>query len=269
MTGSHAAVAIALASLAALARVGPVPRPAAPAAPVGTLTPSEFTYAAGEILRGETVSHTFVLNNTSVGDVTINEVRACCTCATAAIKLGGKSLNAEETAKCKQIGTLKPGERTELTFTLDTLDSGCGGKDGPIVKSVSVYHTGATTSPLSLSIAGELVTPYKVEPARLDFGTVREGDAKHASCVVSSDRLREFKVLKATCSTEGLVNVTFTREATPKAPIVAYRVEAEMQSTARLGAYQTLVALTLDHPRVKAIVIPLGATVRAPAMDRR
>jgi hypothetical protein len=260
---ARAAAAIACVCVATFSQVSPPPAPATPAVRTGKLTPSEVTHAAGEILRGEVVSHTFVLTNTGSGDVTINEVRACCTCTSAAVKLAGKSLTAEETAKCKQIGTLKPGDRAELTFALDTLDAGCGGKDGPITKFVNVYHTDASTSPLSLSIAGELVTPYRIDPPRLDFGTVKAGAIAKASCVVTSDRLGEFKVLSAACAAEELVKVTFARETVVTAPNVAYRVEAELLPTARAGAYYTSVALKLDHAHVRAIVIPLCATARA------
>lgn len=263
MTGLRAAVAIFLATLAGAAQNGPAPAPAVPRVAGGKLTPSEVRFVAGEILRGETVAHTFTLTNTGTGDLTINEVRACCTCTAAAIKIGGKSLSPAETAACKQLGTLTPGEKAEVTFTLDTLDSGCGGKDGPISKSLNVYSTDASATPLALSIDGNLVTPYKVEPARLDLGPASPKECAKASCILSSDRLGEFKVLKATCPTEGLVKVTFARESTVTAPSVAYDVDAELLSSARAGVYQSAVTLAIDHPRVKAIVVPISVTVRA------
>jgi len=226
----------------------------------GRLVPNEYKHSFGEVWRGETVSTTFVLRNDGLGDVNLREIRCGCTCSAARIEIGGRQWSFDETQDAKQIGTLKPGETADLEVVLDTLDPGCACRDGLVTKRVSVFNDNPSMNPLVLTLEADLVTPYTVDPPRLDFGTVKQGETAKATCVVSSDRLGDFRIVKSTSVPDGIVTVTVA-PLSREAPARAYRVEADLLPSASPGRYQTSVELRLDHPRVRAIVIPISAIV--------
>ena len=261
---------VALLALAACAPVAAPPPQACPtstppplAVPAGQLSVEEITHDVGEILRGETVSHTFKLTNTSGSDVTLFEVRACCTCMTAAMTIGKKHMTAAETAACKLLGTLKPKEHASLVLTLDTLDDGCGDKDGATWKAVRVYFSDRSASPLTLSIAGSLVTPYTIEPAGLHFGTVKQGQAAATACVLTGTKLGDFKVSRVRPLGDFFKAFVERVSDSPTASS-AFRVTAELLPTAPVSNYHGRVVLELDHARVRAIVVPLSVVIAAP-----
>jgi type II secretory pathway pseudopilin PulG len=228
----------------------------------GQVSVDEFTHDVGEILRGETVTHTFRLTNTSATDITLFEIRVCCTCVSAAITIGEKRMTAAETAACKLVGTLKPEEHADLTLTLDTLDDGCGGKDGSILKSVRVYLSDRAASLLTLSVVGNLTTPYTLDPIGLRFGTVQQGQAATASSVLTGTQLGNFKVSK-TQSPSDFVKVTVERVSESPTTPNSVRITAELLPSAPIANYQGRLVLELIHPSVRAIVVPLSVLVVA------
>jgi hypothetical protein len=178
----------------------------------------------------------------------------------AAISIGEKRMTAAETAACKLIGTLKPKEHADLTLTLDTLDDGCGGKDGSIWKSVRIYFSDRAASPLTLSVVGNLTTPYTLEPTGLSFGTVKQGQPATTSCILTATKLREFRVTRVRPSGD-LVNVSAERVLESPASTNSFRVTAKLLPDAPIANYQGRAVLEIDHPRVRAIVIPLSVVV--------
>jgi hypothetical protein len=246
---------------------GPPP-PKTPTRAPGRLVPSESMHSFGEVFRGETVCTTFVLTNQGPGDLTINEVRTCCTCSSAAMTIAGRKLTTEETAKAKQLGTLKADEHAELEVVLDTLDPGCGAHDGRVTKYVSIYHTDPGANPLTLSLEANLVTPYTLEPAALDFGRVRQGQDAKVNCVLSGGRLGEFKILGTKLANDDLVKVAFERLPGEADAPATYRIEASLLPSATVGAHVNHVELEIDHARVKAISIPVRAVVELAGPSR-
>jgi hypothetical protein len=252
----------------------PAPQACPPTTPTpnkaagGQVSVDEPTHDVGEILRGETVSHTFRLTNSSATDVTLFEVRVCCTCVSAAMTIGEKRMTTAETAACKLIGTLKPKEHADLTLTLDTLDDGCGGKDGSIWKSVRVYFSDRATSPLTLSVVGNLTTPYTLEPTALSLGTVKQGQSATASCVLAGMKLGDFKVTRVRPS-DDFVKVSVERVLESPTSIHSFRVTAELLPNAPIANYQGRAILDLDHPRVRAIIIRYSVVVEAASGEKR
>jgi hypothetical protein len=265
---THVTLAACLALAFAAPQVCPPSTPTPPTTAGGQVSVDESTHDVGEILRGETVSHTFKLTNTSAADVTLFEVRVCCTCVSAAISIGEKRMTAAETAACKLIGTLKPKEHANLTLTLDTLDDGCGDKDRSIWKSIRVYLSDRATSPLTLSVVGNLITPYTLEPANMSFGTVKQGQSATASTVLTGTKLGEFRVTRIRPSGD-FVNVSAEQVLEPPTSTHSFRVTAKLLPSAPIANYQGRAVLDIDHPRVRAIVIPYSVVVKAASAKRQ
>ena len=240
----------------------------APSSAPGKLAPSEPKHSFGEVFRGETVRHTFVLTNKGPGDLTINEVRAGCTCSSAKMTIGGRALTVEETAKARQLGTLKVGEHAELEVVLDTLDSGYAARDGLVLKCVQVFHNDPATSPLTLTLEANLVTPFTLEPGALDLGRVRQGQTAKVSCILSGGRLGEFKVLGIRPPNDDIVKVTFERFPGDSSAPPRYRLAADLLASAKVGTHVNHVELEIDHPRVKTISIPVRAVVELAGPSR-
>lgn len=269
LTSKEATVrsSVLLAITACATAAAPSPQACPPSTPpiqslADHLSMDETTHDLGEILRGETVSHTFKLTNTSALNVTLFEVRACCTCATAAMTIGEKHMTAGETATCKLLGTLRPQEHAELTITLNTLDGGCSDKDGAISKSVRVFSSDRTSSPLTISITGCVATPYTLEPSGLHFGKVKQGQPANAECIIITTKLHDFKVVSARSSAD-FIKLTIDPIPTPQAVTASFRVSATLLPSAPAADLKGYAFLDLDHPRVRSILVPLSALVEA------
>ena len=104
-------------------------------------------HSFGKVTEGEVVSHTFSFINNGPGSIRLVKTRSTCGCTTTK-------------------GALKeyePGERGEITVTLDTQD-----KHGIVVKTIDIFLENGPTEFVSVSIMAELVpAPHPVVENRL------------------------------------------------------------------------------------------------------
>jgi cytochrome c5 len=104
----------------------------------GAIVFDDEYHSFGKVTEGEVVSHTFGFINEGPGAVRLVKTRTSCGCTTTEASL-------KEYA---------PGERGELTVTLDTQD-----KHGIVVKTVDIYLENGPSEFISVSIMAELVPP--------------------------------------------------------------------------------------------------------------
>lgn len=104
----------------------------------GTIVFDNEYHTFGKITEGDVVSHTFGFINNGPGPIRLVKTRTSCGCTTTEASL-------KEYA---------PGERGELTVTLDTHD-----KHGIVVKTIDIFLENGPTEFTSVSIMAELIPP--------------------------------------------------------------------------------------------------------------
>jgi HYDIN/CFA65/VesB family protein len=239
----------------------PAPTPAPSSGPPGKIECDSYKHSFPEAFRGEKLHHAFILKNSGAGDLTLQEIRNSCSCSAAELHIHDKVLTQEEIKRSKLLGVLKPGETAELDVELKTADTSMPGHDLPITKLVRVFSNDPTMNPLILTLEAKLVTPFTLEPERMDFGKVKHGHSAKASVVLQGGKLGDFKVNAAHSPNEEFMKVAFEKVGGDDVTAPSYRIDAELLPSMQLGSYVNHIELLIDHERVKSISIPLQAVV--------
>jgi len=133
--------------------------------------------------------------------------------------------------------------------------------DLPLTKLVRVFTNDPTLNPLILTIEAKVVTPFTLEPEKLDFGKVKRGHSATASAILKGGKLGDFKINEAHSPNTEIMSVKFEKIGGDDVTIPTYRVDAELLPSAPLGSFVNHIELLIDHDRVKSISIPLQAIV--------
>lgn len=239
----------------------PAPAPAPSSGPPGKIECDSYKHTFPEAFRGEKLHHTFKLKNSGAGDLTLQEIRNSCSCSAAELHIHDKVLTQEEIKRSKMLGVLKPGETADLEVELKTAETSTPGHDLPVTKLVRVFSNDPTLNPLILTIEAKVVTPFTLEPEKLDFGKVKHGHGATASAVLQGGKLGDFRINAAHSPNEEFMKVRFEKIGGDDVTVPSYRIDAELLPSMQLGSYVNHVELLIDHERVKSISIPLQATV--------
>jgi hypothetical protein len=240
----------------------PAPQPEPSNGPPGKIEADSYKYSFPEAFRGEKLQHTFKIRNSGSGDLTLQEIRNSCSCSAASLHIHDKVLTQDEIKRSKQLGVLKPGETAEIDVELKTAETATPGHDLPMTKLVRVFTNDPTLNPLILTLEAKLVTPFTLEPEKMDFGKVKHGHSAKASALLKGGRLGDFTINAAHSPNTEIMSVAYEKisagdDMTPP----SYRIDAELLASAPLGSYVNHIELLIDHDRVKSISIPLQAVV--------
>lgn len=211
----------------------------------------------GTIFRGEVLHTTFTLANRGTADLAIQKITNSCQCTASRFTIDGKAWSKEELVDGRNLGVLAPGEEALLEVTMRTASALVPGKDTAVKKEISVYSNDPERGVFNLALKATMISPFTIEPEKLEFGVVRRGARARQSAIIWSDTLGDFPITGASAPNPESVAVTVTRlEARPGVP-PTWRVDAELLPTAPLGTVASHVDLALDHERVKEIQIPV------------
>jgi len=215
----------------------------------------------GTVFRGEKLRKSFTLKNGGKSDLTISEIRNSCSCAASKLTIDGRTIEEQELKESRRLGVLSPGEEATLEVELKTASASTPGKDADLSKPIRIHSNDPATPVATVTLAATMISPFTVEPPRLDFGVLRKGAGAKRSAVVWSDQLGDFLVTGATSPNPELLTVSVTRVETEAGKPPTWRIDAEVSPAAALGAFASHVELQVAHDRVKEIVIPIGLSV--------
>jgi hypothetical protein len=225
----------------------------------------------GEVYRGEKLFHTFRVKNSGAGELVIQEIRSNCSCAVARLEIEGKTYGEEDLRKRtekKRIGAIGSGEEAVLEVELKTTKATVPGRDVPLSKQIRIVSNDPARPSLALTLEATMISPFTIEPEKLDFGRVRKGTGGTASAVIYSDRLGAFEIAGARAAADRFLEVKCTRVEDGGNHPPAWRIDATVTQDAPLGNYNTHIELDVNHERVKEIAIPVFLSV-APSVSFR
>lgn len=144
--------------------------PAAPAKAEGApiIKFEKDTFDFGTTSQVQSVTGTFVFTNSGASDLKVEKPKPSCGCTVAGVKPEG--------------GILKPGEKGELTFSLNV-----GHARGQLSKSITVPSNDPKNPNVSLKIMVNVKQVIEFSPAAINLGDMRQG--KTTNVVVEVKRV--------------------------------------------------------------------------------
>ncbi len=238
----------------------PAPTPTGPQPKISIETP---THNVGEVLRGEKPTHVFEFKNTGEAELVVQDVRSTCTCTLTRLWFGEEEVSGEqivELRRDRKIGTVPPGGTAKVEVQIDT-GKLSGARDGyPLRKSIRVMSNDTTQNPLVLNLEGTIVQAFQIEPRDLRFPVVRKGEPTSASVVISSDKVDDYNITGATTPVGGSLEARvteFEEEGKRK-----FRIDVKILENADVGRIADNISLSIDHPKVESLQIPVYAEIR-------
>lgn len=219
--------------------------PAQSLGPKITVTPIEYDF--GDIIQGETVTHTFVITNAGWDTLNIAHVRASCGC----------------TAANPQKNSLAPGESTNLLVSFNST-----GRTGKQTKFVYIQSNDIDIPELRLTFVGsikssdvksELQSKIVFPETQHDFGVVQEGKKVEYTFKFTNmgNGNLEIKDIKTSCGcTAALVS------SEKLEPGQNGTLKIELDTTNRLGRMSRTITVTSNDPSEPQKILTIYAEVQ-------
>lgn len=199
------------------------------------------TWNFGSVPQQQELKHAFKIRNAGDAQLEIRQVVASCNCAAAMPKKN----------------RLAPGEETQIDVVLKTLTF-----KGRLDKIVTVISNDRSRPQLRLNISGEVLPPYYVKPAALNFGKFSKSDAsKEIPFNIVTTPGTELEI-KQVVASNGLLTVRETAAAEKRADgSVSHSYVAQVKAGASVGLMRENVTVVTDFKNLEKTVIPVTADV--------
>ena len=193
----------------------------------------------GIVPRGPMLVHYFKVTNTTKETVTISTLGVSCGCVTATAPLS----------------TIKPGESTSLTVTMDTRRF-----TGPKAVTVYVRFSAPRYEEVTLLMQANGRDDFSMTPDTLVFGTIRRGSEPKASVQVSFLSDPNFTIKDPTAESN-FVKPEVT-QIKRNGPEVVYEISAKLRPELPVGKWFTDVWVQTSNPSMPKLRIPLTVEVQ-------
>jgi hypothetical protein len=201
----------------------------------------EFSKDFGSVPRGPTLSHSFLVKNTTADTVHIASLRVSCGCVTAT---SDRSL-------------LQPGEETFIIARMDSTRF-IG------VKSVTIFvhFDQPRNEEVRLWVRANGRDDVMLTPETLAFGQVKRGSTPTATARVTFQGNGAIRILQASAESNYIQPTIRELSRTPNE--AAYEVTAKLRSDTPVGRWFTDVWLTLDNQTIPRVRVPLTVEIESP-----
>jgi len=215
--------------------------PALEAQPRATVRESVFDF--GVVARGDEVEHTFRIANE--GDKTLEIVEVKPTCGCTIVDFDRR---------------IQAGGSGKLVATVNTK-----GLRGAIAKSIEVYTNDSRNPQIDLVLKANVLAYVEATPGYARFLTVLGQGADPIQQTIYSEEPGDF-VVTGIRSPHNFIKVKFS-EATDEQRLEGkegrqWVVETRVAPDAPEGGFADFVTLTLDHPKLRRLLLPVSGFVR-------
>lgn len=210
---------------------------AAQVEPAARLEAPQPVFDFGEVLKGESVEHTFEFVNTGDAPLLIDRVKSTCGCT--GVLLSEK--------------TILPGDRGTVKATFDSSRF-----QGAVKKRILVYSNAPGDAPYVFTVQGEVTLPLQFSPQRVVFRDVPVGEQRILSLELTNRTDAPLRIANLRTS-----NTAFRAEADElelaAGATTRLRVIASPDAETRhLGG---AVLIRTDRPKLGEIRIPVSGNV--------
>ena len=207
----------------------------------------ETVYKFGNIERGTSMSHEFVIRN--VGDQPLHvEVKST-------------------TCKCT-VGDLDDSDVPPGGETKVMLEWHAKIPPGPFRHGAVLSTNDPTQTSINLSVEGDVVESTAMAPAELIFGTVQAGDSQTASLYLMQFLDQEIEVLDYELSVPELaqrIQIEISEVEKSELPVPeairGLKVSAKFTSDKSVGPFQCWLTLNTNLEKAKKLTVPIAGNV--------
>jgi hypothetical protein len=199
---------------------------------------SSNSYDFGTVAQGTKVVHEFEVKNSGNADLVIQRLSPSCGC----------------TATQLASPIIKPGSSEKVRVTFDT-----SGFMGDKTKTVLIASNDTNNPELVVTIKGQVLSSYTVEPSRVDFGEIFPSSppaTRQRQVTFSVAEGSDLTITKVTSLSKFLVASPVTAEGNRAT------VTIEILPTAPLGEFRDRVIFELDGGRRASVNVPVNASVK-------
>jgi hypothetical protein len=205
---------------------------------------AEPIHEAGNVPKGDKITHDFVVKNDGDADLQITNVQPACGCTVVSFDK-----------------VIKPGQTGKVHAVLDSTTF-----NGPIAKGISVFTNDPDHPQIELTVRANVAPYITVKPGYARYITVQgeSQEGKITQTLYSPDG-SSFNVTGVD-SPYPFIKVAF-HEATPEERLPEgkgkqWKVDMTLSNSARVGALADFVVIHTDHPKQKVVQIPISGFVR-------
>ena len=191
----------------------------------------------GEVAEGATVEHEFVVRNIGTKELTIQRVHAACGC----------------TAAVLESNIVPSGGQTKLRVRFVTLGFG-GYKE----KTIRIYTDDPKQASLLLAVKGVVRQAVVVDPPRVYFGRVKQGETPSVRVEVDVSKGADVKVTEVLARSDDLV---VEAESGAKGKETKKFITARLKATAPLGVFRSRIVVKTTSKDYPVLNIPVFARV--------
>lgn len=205
---------------------------------------AEPIHEAGNVPKGDKITHDFIVKNDGDADLQITNVQPACGCTVVSFDK-----------------VIKPGQTGKVHAVLDSTTF-----NGPIAKGISVFTNDPDHPQIELTVRANVAPYITVKPGYARYITVQKEpqEGKITQTLYSPDGA-SFNVTGVD-SPFPYLKVAF-HEATPEERLPEgkgkqWKVDMTLSNDAKVGALADFVVVHTDHPKQKVVQIPVSGFVR-------
>lgn len=247
------------------AAVQPAPSPAAPAtpstppAPAASLRCAEPVADFGDVVAGEIKHHRFELENAGASAIAIRRVETTCGCTLAKVETSDGTVLLPEKGFEPPGGllTLAPGAHCAIAVDFDSK----GLAASTVEKHLHVVSSDPSNPEQFLTLRAHILTPVKVDPASVNFGELRRGEARTRTVRLDPIHLKDAVVLGIDDAPPWLAARAIAKPGADGSP--GFDLEMTLQKDAPCGYLQPRVTVRFGPEPVRAVPVPVYATIKS------
>ncbi len=238
-TMALASLGLALAALSPAAALAQAPAaPAAPAAPSGPqpkAVADDLTFNAGDVPKGDVITHDFVVKNTGKADLMILSVQPACGCT------------APDWTKI-----VPPGGTGKITLKVDTARF-----KGPISKTATVQTNDPELSSFRLTVNATVTTYIDVTPSETVMFRHYRGEEKREEITLHSNEKGEFKITEVKVTGDGIKHALARSADAPS----DYKLTVWLDPSVPVGPVTGGLTLLTNSTKEPEVAIRVSGTV--------
>ena len=191
-------------------------------------------YDFGKTSQVEKVTGTFTFKNVGDGVLKLNKPTTSCGCTVAGVKPE----------------VLQPGEKGELTFTMNT-----GTAKATLQKNITVTSNDPQTPSVQLTVKAEYTPLYDVTPNIMVRMDIRKGETTNTTVQIKRTDGKKLDIKKVEGSKPWITAKLLTAEKTENADDQTARISIEAKPDGPLGNYSESLRVFTDNPTNPAVTI--------------
>jgi hypothetical protein len=198
----------------------------------------EMVFDAGDVTRGDTIKHDFVIENKGKGVLEITRVQPACGCT---VTQFDKSV--------------APGQSGKITASVSTVAF-----TGPIHKTISVITNDSKLGSFQLAVKATVKSIVKVDPnENQNFGLVFSGQPSEKTFTITAEDGAPFEITSIQAEDPNLV-YDLSKTADKKGYVFKVTLPADHPA----GPINGRFTVSTTHPKVPTLNLNVFGTIRDP-----